>query len=83
MLQGLKKIKNKHYSIAVAKTDKTSLICGIPIIDVEKSKSLLFVKRSLSYGYAGVDSELFYKDNTLMLFADAKKMVEEISKSLD
>ena len=64
----------------LAKTDKTSPIYGIPILDVEKSKSLLFVKRSFPSGYVGVDNELFYKDNMLMLFADPKKMVEEISK---
>ena len=66
-----------------AKTDKSSPIYGMPVFDVDKAKTIMFIKRSMGgVGYAGVDNDVFYMDQTMMLLADAKKMVEDIVKAL-
>ena len=65
-----------------AKTDQTSPIYGMPVLNVEDAGTVLFIKRSMGSGYAGIQNELFFKDNTMMLLSDAKKMVENIVKAL-
>jgi NAD(P) transhydrogenase subunit beta len=67
----------------IARTDPSSSIYGMPILNVDQSGKVLFIKRSLSPGYAGIDNELFYRDNTMMLFGDAKQMVDDILKALE
>ncbi|CUS87424.1 NAD(P) transhydrogenase beta subunit, partial [Candidatus Kryptonium thompsonii] len=66
----------------LARTDSNSPIAGMPILDVDKSKTVVVIKRSLAPGFAGIPNPLFAADNTLMLFGDAKKMVQELINAL-
>ena len=65
-----------------AKDDPTSPIYGMPVLDVEKAKTILFIKRSLGSGYAGIENQLFYRDNTMMILGDAKKVCDNLIKAL-
>ncbi|HEV2472677.1 MAG TPA: NAD(P)(+) transhydrogenase (Re/Si-specific) subunit beta, partial [Chthonomonadales bacterium] len=65
-----------------ARSDKSSPIYGMPIIDVDKARTVMVIKRSMNTGFAGIENELYYSDHTLMLFGDAKSFVGEIVKEL-